>query len=392
MKTTLAAMEFGTSKIVALTMEQGTNQKCDITGAGTAYYDGYMDGEWNAPELLDDAIISALTAAQGNSKNTVKEISIGVPAAFCTIRTVEVKVSMQGANACVDKKVLEEVFQKADSMLGNDLNGMVVHRSPAWFIIDDKKKTLQPIGVHGYEIRAMISYVIADSMFISDITQRLAKMGITVKGAYATTIAQAMLHIPEESRDRTAVLVDVGYLNTEVCCVIGDAAVYQTVLPIGGVHLAVELVNGLNITLDAAETIKRKYVYGLEDDSLIFEGTDENSVVHTFTLKDVAKCIQPCADELCSAIQDAIEESGVRLNQWSPIYLTGGGLTLNRGGREYLSTKLNRPVRDLPKKSNRLSNPAYSSALGLLDFVARNNNRSNHNGGVGSFLRNLFRG
>ena len=53
-------MDFGTSKIVALVAETSGRQRCDIIGAGIATYDGYMEGQWNAPDLLNEAIAHAV--------------------------------------------------------------------------------------------------------------------------------------------------------------------------------------------------------------------------------------------------------------------------------------------------------------------------------------------
>ena len=53
MKTTVAAIDFGTSKIVTLVAENSGSQRCDITAAGVAKYDGYLDEGWNNPGQLD---------------------------------------------------------------------------------------------------------------------------------------------------------------------------------------------------------------------------------------------------------------------------------------------------------------------------------------------------
>ena len=52
MKTIVTAMDFGTSKLVALVAQADNHERCDIVGAGTAVYDGFMDGQWNAPTEL----------------------------------------------------------------------------------------------------------------------------------------------------------------------------------------------------------------------------------------------------------------------------------------------------------------------------------------------------
>lgn len=391
MKTTVAAMDFGTSKIVALVAETSGRQRCDITGAGIATYDGYLDGQWNAPDALNEAIANAVHEAEEQSHTRIREINVGVPGDFSTVRTVEVKVELQGADPRVTERDINELFSRAANDLG-EVRGSVIHRSPAWFIVDDGKKTLEPMGMHGYELRAMVSFVIADQFFLEDVTERFRSMGITVAGCFSTPTGQAMLFVPDEERDRTAVLVDMGYLTTEVMAVEGDALTYLQTIPLGGGHIAADLAYGLEITLPAAEQIKRAYVYGLSTGQSTFEGTDKGGNTKNFTREQVEAVLEPRADEICEAVRDALKDSGVKLGSWSPIYLTGGAMAINRGGRDFLAAKLEKPVRELPRKAVKLSSPAYSSALGLLDLIIDTASSAHNAGWLGAFFRSLFGG
>lgn len=391
MKSTITAMDFGTSKIVALVAETSGKQRCDIIGAGIATYDGFMEGQWNAPDLLNDAIRTAVNEAEEQSHTRIREINVGVPGAFSTVQTVEVKVELQGADPRVTEKDINELFHRAALELG-EVRGSVIHRSPAWFIVDDGKKTLEPMGMHGYELRAMVSFVIADQFFLEDITERFRSMNITVSGCYSTPTGQAMLFVPDEERDRVAIVVDMGYLTTEVMAVEGDALTYLKVIPMGGGHIAADLAYGLEVTLPAAEQIKRAYVYGLSAGQSTFDGTDREGNAKTFDREKVEEVLEPRAEEICEAIRDAIKESGVKMSNWSPVYLTGGALAINRGGRDFLAARLDKPVRELPRKAVKLSSPAYSSALGLLDLIIDTASSSNASSGVGAFFRSLFGG
>ena len=101
----------------------------------------------------------------------------------------------------------------------------MVHRSPAWFRVDDGKRTLEPVGLKGRELSALVSFVVANQFFLDEINNRLTEMGITVSGFFSTPTGEAMLYLPEDDRDRMAVLMDIGYLNTELMVVEGDAVV-----------------------------------------------------------------------------------------------------------------------------------------------------------------------
>ena len=391
MKTTVAAFDFGTSKIVALVAETSGRQRCDIIGAGTVIYDGYMEGHWNAPDQLNDAISEAVKTAEEQSHTRIRDVFVGVPGDFSQVRAVEVKVDLQGADPRVTERDINALFEKATEELG-EIRGSIIHRSPAWFIVDDGKKTLEPMGMRGYELRGMISFVIADQFFLEDIQERFRSLNITVSGCLSTPIGQAMLFVPDEERDRSAVLVDMGYLVTEVMVVQGDAITSLTNIPMGGGHIAADLAYGLEIPLQSAEQIKRAYVYGLSAGQSTFEGVDQEGKSKIFPREQVEKVLEPRAEELCEAIRDALTASGAKLGKWSPIYLTGGGLAINRGGREFLAAKLERTVRELPRKAVKLSSPAYSSALGLLDLLIDTTTSAKASGGVGGFFRSLFGG
>ena len=74
MKTTVAAIDFGTSKIVTLVAENSGSQRCDITAAGVTKYDGYLEEGWNNPGLLDEAIRQSIQEAESQINFKVKNL------------------------------------------------------------------------------------------------------------------------------------------------------------------------------------------------------------------------------------------------------------------------------------------------------------------------------
>ena len=204
-------------------------------------------------------------------------------------------------------------------------------------------------------------------------------------------MGEAMLYISDEERDRTALLIDMGYLSTEVMAVEGDTIIYHKVLPLGGGHITADITYGLDIPLDQAEQIKRSYAFGAPSSLPSFDVTAADGRTQSFSYDRVNEIVEPRAEEICEAVRDCVTESGVRLGNWSVVYLTGGGLAINRGGREFLSERLGRPVRDLPRKAVKLSSPIYSSALGLLDLIIDTKTGSGApQSGISAFFRGLF--
>ena len=367
MKKATAVLDFGTSKVLVLLAEESAYQKVTITSAGRAQYDGFMNGEWNAPGDVTDAIASAVEAAENKVGAHIKEVYVGVPGEFVRVYVIESSVTLQGADPKVTSADVEKLQRQATEMLDRP-TGVIIHRSPAWFKVDGGQKTLEPVDQKGSTLEGMIGFVLADQFFVNDVTERLRELNIEVKGFFSTSVGEAMQMIPFEERDHTAILVDVGYLSTEVMAVEGDALIWQKVLPVGGAHITLDLAYGLEKPFDMCEKIKRSYTFNAPKNTQIeVQGEDGPE---TFSGETVSMIVDARVDEMLEMIDEAIKKSGIRLGNWSNIYFTGGGLMPMSGARVYAASKLSRNVREAATKTVKLK-PAqiFASGSGLLELV-----------------------
>ena len=352
MKKATAVVDFGTSKVLVLLAEESAYQKVTITSAGMAQYDGFMNGEWNAPGEVSDAIASALEAAENKVGTHIKEVYVGVPGDFVRVYVIESSVALQGADPKVTSADVEKLQRQATEMLDRP-TGVIIHRSPAWFKVDGGQKTLEPVDLKGSTLEGMIGFVLADQFFINDVTERLRELGVEVRGFFSTSVGEAMQMIPFEERDHTAILVDVGYLSTEVMAVEGDALIWQKVLPVGGAHITLDLTYGLEKPFDMCEKIKRSYTFNAPKNTQI-EVQGENGQMESFSGEQVSLIVDARVDEMLEMVDDAIKKSGIRLGNWSNVYFTGGGLMPMSGARVYAAGKLSRNVREATAKTVKL--------------------------------------
>lgn len=371
-KNTAAAIDFGTSKIVTLVAESGGFNRCDIIGSGTVPYDGYMDGNWNSPDKLAQAVRNSINAAELESKQRIHELYIGVPCEYMRVLLATAEVSIAAADGRVtDADIANVQDAAADKLDLATQEGVVIHRSPAWFMIDGGKKTMSPVGLRGNMLTSSISFVLADPAFIENIKELFSAMGISVLGFLSPSMGEALLLLPLDDRDRGAVLIDIGYTNSEFSVVEGDAITYHCVLPLGGGHVTADLANELEIPMRAAEQIKRSFIFLPDefDPATDPEVVDESGRRLTFPLKVVSGIIEKDVGELAEMIDLAIKDAGACISNRSQVFITGGGLAMMRGGREYLAQKLGRPVKGPMAKAAKLNSQKYASALGLVDLV-----------------------
>ena len=392
MKTQIAAIEFGTSKIVTVIAQSGGMDRLDIIGSGTVPYDGYSDGDWNTPGQMIQRVRDSIAAAELEANSKIKEIYVGVPGEYIHVRACETEVDLP--DGMVDETAINAVQDAAADKLNiAGEGGLVMHRTPSWFIVDDGKKTMTP-GGRGSRLRAMTTFIIADPQFIEDVTEMIGRQNITILGFLSCSLGESLLVLSLEERDRAAVLIDVGYLNTEISVVEGDAIIYHAILPRGGGHITADLAMRLRIPMRAAEQIKRGYVFNPDefDANSFSEVYDDKGRRMTFPRDQVGKIVEDSFDELAGMIDMTLRnDAEALLGKKSQVFLTGGGIALMRGAREALSAKINRPVKVSAAKSSKLNSPVFSASLGLADLVFDSiESQGGQDERLGSRLKSLF--
>ena len=392
MKTQIAAIEFGTSKIVTVIAQNSGMDRLDIIGSGTVPYDGYSDGDWNTPGQMIQRVRDSISAAELEANTKIKEIYVGVPGEYIHVRSCEAEVELPDGE--VTNEAMNAVQDAAADALGIlDEGGLVMHRSPSWFSVDGGKHTMMPKG-RGTTLRAMTTFIIADPTFIADVTEMIGKQDIAILGFLSSSMGEMMLLLSPEERDRVPILIDVGYLSTEISVVEGDAIIYHAMLPQGGGHITADLAMGLRIPMRAAEQIKREYVFSPDEfeQNSFSEAVDERGRRMTFRRERVSAIVEKSFEELADMIAQTIaEDAAPLLTKRSQVFLTGGGIALMRGAREALSARIGRPVKVSAAKSSKLNSPVFTSTLSLADLVFNSiESEEQEQTGFGDRLKNLF--
>jgi len=374
MKTTAAVIDFGTNKIVTVLAESGSFSRCEIRGTGTVPYAGFQKGQWLEPIELPGLVRQSIAAAELEAKATIKDIFVSAPADFIRIKLADAEVPVAAPEGHVTEEDMDAVHDAAADALGlGVVGGSVVHRSPAWFSVDGGRKTMTPKNERrgGKMLRALTSFVLLEDSFVQQMRELFAGLQINIRGFVSPALGDAILYIPTEDRDlSTAILIDVGYLNTEISVVEGDAIVYHRVLPVGGGYITADLAENLELNMESAEKLKREFSF--EQDELEEKKTYSvllDGAKLEFEYAHIANAMARTMDELLSGIEDSLREAGAAVSPSSKVFLTGGGLAPMKGAADWLSDMLGRPVKVVQANSAKLNGPWFAGALGELDQI-----------------------
>lgn len=366
-----AVLDIGSSKVVCLCGSMADGDGIVVHGAGVCAYEGYREGAFIDKQSLHNAVVEALQKAEQESRIRIRDVALTVPAAFSDLLLTDATLSLgkpRKTEAADIDRLIALSLEKCKKKPGYTL----MHSTPVFFLVDGVSSTEVPEGITTDEISALISHMFVQEAYIRTVQESLDDMGVEISMCVSAQLGESVMLIPEKERVRPAVLIDVGYYQTEISVVENTALTAISTLPIGGYQFASDLSFGLDVPMDAAEQAKRRYVFSLDlqEKSEVLRTAAGSKKVSRSAISYI---IEARATELAGMLRREMENMGVNLDARPAVYVSGGGLLMMRGGLDFMRKALNLPLkRDMPW-TPRLSSPNYCSAFGALDFVLKAN-------------------
>ena len=368
----IAVLDIGSSKVVCLCGNIAERDGIIVHGVGITYCESYLNGEFTDKQGLHDAIIDVIQKAEQEARIRIREIVLTVPTGFLRLELSDVTMSFGDRARIVENDDVDQLIAKSFKKVEKPDDCILIHSTPVFFLVDGISSAEIPIGIETEEISALIAHIFVKQDFVDTVQDILEDVGVEISMCISSMLGEALMLIPESERVRPAVLIDVGYRQTDICVVEGSALTALSSIPVGGYQFASDLAFGLDVTKESAEQAKRRFVFSLQygDKTEILRTETESKRVSNRT---IAYVIEARASELAELIMTELEKMNVNLEAKPVIYLSGGGLLMMRGSLEFLKKKLNVPIkRDMPW-TPRLSSPNYCSSFGALYFVLRGN-------------------
>jgi cell division protein FtsA len=386
MRNVTAAIEFGTSKIICIIGRTKSVGRFEVLGTGVAKYEGIKNGRWQTPANVENAVAKALDLAERKARKHVKEAYIGVPGVFSKVVCQDGHATVKGGR--VTSKDIESLIDDAGRFY-NDPRFTVVAGMPIYFLIGDQNHYIDVIGSEADELSGKVSFILVRNQYLEVISKIMQGLSVAVKAYIPEVLAESLFLVPPEERDASAVLLNIGYYDTNVTVVYGDAIVYNKTIHAGGMHIANDLSIVMNIDVDMAEQLKKQYSFGLENAGakLYDYAKLKTGRVERFCHSIVSDVIDARVEHLCKLISGAFQESPLKIARRTRIFLSGGGLSIMKGARDILENQLKRQVRLSRIDAPQLSTPNYYVALALLDYVFESDYFDEGYGGKSIFKR-----
>ncbi len=376
----IVGLDIGTSKVCSAVGEM-TEHGVEIIGIGSHGSSGMRKGVVinidNTVASIKKAVEEAALMAGCEINTVFTGIAGGHIKAFNSHGVVAVKTRE------VSQRDLDRVLDAAKAV-AIPTDQEVVHVLPQDYIIDDQDGIKDPLGMSGVRLEARVHIVTGATTAMQNIVKCCNRSGLHVADVALMPLACADAVLTDDEKDLGVALADMGSGTTDITIFHDGAVKHTAVLPIGGNHVTNDIAAGLRTPFADAERIKLRY--GCAKASMIAEQarlevpSSAGKPQRTVSRQILCEIIEPRMDEVFQLIRREILKSGYEDYLGSGVVMTGGSMLLP-GALEAAEVAIGCPVRlGTPRHVGGLvdviANPVYSSAIGLVLYGIKRQERS----------------
>lgn len=367
----IAIIDIGSDKIFTKIGEIAKDNVFHIKSQAEVFYEGFMDGDWLQGDDVGETVIRCLDKALYDMNIKLAEIYIGVPGDFARVQVCSNRLNF----GCSHKISANDLQTMADNTAPkNDGRFEVIDMQVVNYILDNKEKSTDPIGKTCYNLGANFSFNMCKKEFYNLFKTILAPYSRKIK-FIDSSLAESLIATDKEMRIKnSAVLVDVGYLTTDISYIMGGGLIALNTLPFGGGHIAYDLSYGLELPYNTACYVKSKIDFADNDGNIIVR-TDNGAV--ELEKSYINMIANARIEEICEKVTQVISNYKIEYPGYLKIYLTGRGLSDMKGVRSVMAKALNRQCELMNAVINSdEKNKIYLSTAGLMQFVVKSSGRA----------------
>ena len=371
----VAAIDIGTTKIVAIVGKKNENGKIEILGLSKALSKGVKRGVVLNIEETVNAIQTTVDDVQKRSGVLFSEVFVGIAGQHIKSMKNRGYIIREAYDDEIQK---EEVFRLIDDMhkIHIDIGEEIIHVIPQNFIVDNETGVKSPIGMCGRRLEANFHIVIGQVAAAKNIEKCIRKANLTVKDMILEPLASSDAVLTDDEKEAGVVLVDIGGGTTDVAVYYDNIIRHTAVIPFGGNVVTKDIKEGCAILQRHAEQLKIQYGSALGDiapeDKVVSIPGISGREPKEISFKSLAYIIQSRMEEIIDAVNFEIQNSGYADKLAAGVVITGGGAMLKHlpqlmKFKTAMDVRIGLPNEHLAGTAkNEINQPMYATSVGLI--------------------------
>lgn len=371
---TLFVLDIGTTKVCALVGEVRAGQ-LQVIGLGVEPSRGMKKGMVVDVAEASVAIARAVEKAEQTSGYELHQAIVSMAGEHLDSCNSTGVVTIGRNPLGVTREDIARALEAAQTVEFPE-GREVVHIVPRRFTIDAHSGIRNPVGMFGQRLEVEAHIVTAAAAALRNLERCTRDVGIETQEFVLNTLASAEAVLEPTEREMGVIVADIGGGTTDVALYTEGAVWHNAVIPLGGWHFTNDIAIGLRVPFEVAEEVKIKYgnckPQDIDPDNL-FKVKPFSGEQIEVGLQDLAYVVEARAEELFDLVLQSIKQSGYDGLLPAGIVLTGGSAQL-RNISSVAERVLKVPARVAAPRNllglvDKLQNPAYATAVGLLRWA-----------------------
>lgn len=383
----ISALDIGTSHVLALIGEI-VDKEIHIVGVGEAESRGLRAGMVTNIDVTAQAIHTAMSEAEHMADCKIRSVSTGISGNH--IRSLNSQGVVKIKEGEVSVTDIERAKETAKAV-NISPDHQILHTVVQEYIIDNQPGVREPVGMSGVRLDTRVHIITGAVTAVQNVQKCIERCRINVNEIMLQPLASADAVLTEDEKELGVCLIDIGSGTTDIAVYINGAIRHTAVIPIAGDLITRDLTHALRTPYNSAEYIKKNYGTAVAD----LEGLDEMVEVPSvgerqprqISRRVLASVIGPRVEEILELVQNELRRAGYPEDTLTSGIVLTGGTALLRGVLELTEDIFNLPARiGVPKElsgvSERVRNPRYAAAVGLLMSAQQYVEKHGTNSGV----------
>lgn len=371
----VAAIDIGTTKIVAIVGKKTEQNKIEILGMARTPSKGVKRGVVLNIEETVNAIHTVVEDVQVRTGIIFNDIFVGIAGQH--IKSIRNRGYIN-RDSYDDEITTEDITALIEDMykIPIEVGEEIIHVLPQNYIVDNETGIKNPVGMAGKRLEGNFHIVIGQVSSARNIERCVNRVGLKVHDLILEPLASSSAVLTDDEIEAGVALVDIGGGTTDVAVFYDDVIRHTAVIPFGGNVVTKDIKEGCSILLRQAELLKIQFGSALGDiaqeDKVVtipgISGRDPKEI----SFKSLAYIIQSRMEEIIDAVLYEIENSGCAEKLSAGIVLTGGGAMLRHlpqlvKFKTGMDVRLGLPNEHLAGEVNEdVNQPMFATSVGLI--------------------------
>ena len=374
----IAALDIGTTKIVALVGEMDEQGGIYVIGHGQAPAEGLRRGVVVDMDKTVRSIRKAVEDAQMVSGTEIDRVTVGIAGEHIRSINSHGVIAVGRSDHEITAADVQRAIEAARTV-AIPVDREIIHVIPQSFTVDDQSGIKDPVGMSGVRLEVEAHIVTASVTSAKNIYRALERCELTVDHMVLESLALSHSLLSESDQEIGTVIIDIGGDIANLSVFYNGAIRHTAVVTLGGRNVTNDIAIGLRTSVEQAEELKLTFGAALAstvdaEEMITVQGVAGRDP-RQLSRNVLASIIEPRMEEILTMV--AREAKKIQHGELltAGIVLTGGGAMLE-GTVELVEQLFDMPVRlgdvvGIDHMAEELATPRYATAHGLLLYGFR---------------------